>query len=78
MMLSRTSATDEIAALQSANTQLQARVEELEAALDAARVGHAGSECLQIYYRRKFDEDEACDCGADQHNAAIDAARGEG
>jgi hypothetical protein len=47
-------------------------VDALKAALDAARVQHAA--CVDPAYECRSFWGEACGCGADEHNAAIDAA----
>lgn len=44
----------------------------LRAALEAARMKHADRTCDKTY--PELAEKYPCDCGAEQHNAAIDAA----
>ncbi len=51
-----------------------ATIARLRAALEAARIEHLeeGYRCLAYTYSEKD-----CDCGANEHNARIDAALGE-
>jgi hypothetical protein len=65
-------------------TELEAEVERLRAALAAAKISHFHCEMDQWYSCPKSPEGcqnpsdgDDCTCGADEHNAAIDAALGE-
>ena len=61
-------------ALARAYLAAQARIEALEGALRGAKVSHYTSNSKCSLLMREWEQAEACDCGADEHNAAIDAA----